>query len=105
MAYNPNAYQFYQPANGLNRVDSIDELSRMHFQANSVSQPYFLSSDNVFFVVTTDASGISTTKRYRFEEDPIKEPEYVTKDDLEAMMSKIMEAINGQHSVPEPTAE
>lgn len=112
MAYNPNLYNPYgqtnfqqyappQPMNGLMQVDSFEGAELYVMPPNSVSPPLFLTSDNVFFVKTTDAGGAATIKRYRFEEEEIEPDDtgsdYVTKADFKAFADKVMEAINGKH--------
>lgn len=102
-----------QPVYGLVSVDSYEgvKLKASELPKNSVSEPWFLTEDNIFCVASTDNDGIPTIKGYRFEEIEIpelQEPEdkYATKQDLQNLADKIMEAINGQHIVPEqPEAE
>ena len=113
MAYNPslyNPYGFTSPVDGLVKVDSIEGVNAYYLPPNSVSPPLFLSSENVFFVKKTDGGGGATIRKFTFEEevvDPQSDPNYVTKDYLDARINELMEAINGKHPVrkPEPATE
>jgi len=119
MAYNPNLYNPYsqqpmQPmasVNGLVRIDGIEGAQMYPLPPNSVSPPLMLGSDNIFFIKTTDGGGAATIKAYKFEEIPVPTPgqidenKFVTREYLDSRISQLMEAINGQHSIPEQPAE
>lgn len=96
-----------QPVNGLHKVKSYEEVVAIPQAPNSVSEPFMLESDNIFFVKTTDEFSNPTVKAYRFEEIDIPSPEdkFVTKDYLDRKICEIMEAINGQRIVPESIEE
>ena len=127
MAYNPSLYSPYgpqqfqptagfssavnptftqqQPINGLVSVDSYKGVEMYNMPPNSVSPPLFLTSDNIFYIKTTDGGGAATVKAYRFEEYEMpseSHSDFVTKTDLEDFERRIMEAIDGKHTVPEP---
>ena len=118
MAYDPMIYNPYlnpsmwasnsqKQVNGLISVESYEGAQLYSLPPSSVSPPLFLSSDNVFFVKTTDSDGVPSIKAYKFEEceipqSPVDNEDYVTKADLVAFEDRILEAINGQHSTPEP---
>jgi len=123
MAYDPAIYSPYnslfpatnrmnilQPTNGLVSVESYEGAQLYNLPPDSVSPPLFLSSDNLFFVKTTDRDGVASIKAYKFEECEIPQAvanntEFVTKADLVAFEDRILEAINGQHIVSEPEAK
>lgn len=122
MAYDPNLYSPYgqqyplihsnnQPTNGLIRVESVEGARMYAMPPNSVSPPLMLGSDNVFFIKTTDGGGAGSLKAYRFEEIDVpgtssNDEQYVTKEYFDSWAEKLMEAINGEHSISEqPTAE
>lgn len=96
-----------QPVNGLKKVKSYDEVMTIPQAPNSISEPYMLESDNIFFIKTTDEFSNPTVKAYRFEEIDIPSPEdkFVTKEYLDSKISEIMEALNGQCIVPESAEE
>ena len=121
MAYNPNMYMPYQPSytqpymqpnaqgiNGLVRIEGIEGAQMYQMPPNSVSPPLFLSSENAFFIKTTDGGGAATLKKYTFAEETMTDTnasDYVTKSDFEAFANEIREAVNGQRAVPEQPAE
>jgi len=123
MAYDPSIYNPYSqlypatnrmnvlsPTNGLVSVESYEGAQLYNLPPESVSPPLFLSSDNIFFVKTTDRDGVASIKAYKFEECEIPQAisdsvEYVTKADLTEFENRILEAINGQHTVSEPSTK
>lgn len=116
MAYNASLYNPYlqppqftrPPVNGLIKVDSIEGAQMYQLPPNSVSPPLFLASENAFFVKTTDGGGAFTLKKYTFSEAPIEQSDssnYVTKEYFDSWTEKIMEAINGKHTVSEQPSE
>ena len=128
MAYNPSLYNPYglqqfqpttqanqlstfqptftpnQPVNGLIRVDGVEGAQMYQLPPSSVSPPLFLSSENAFFVKTTDDGGAATIKKYSFKEEPMatndNSGQYVTREYFDQQMNNILEAINGKHTVP-----
>lgn len=123
MAYNPNIYNPYlsaaswptmqaqgTPVNGLVYIDTVDDARNYQMPPNSVSPPLMLKSDNVFIIKTVDGSGGAVLSAYRFEETQlpiatVPGNDYVTKADFDAFASRIMEAINGEYTVPESESE
>ena len=123
MAYDPTIYSQYNqllpatngmnvqtPTYGLVSVESYEGAQLYRLPPDSVSPPLFLSSDNIFYVKTTDKDGVASIKAYKFEECEIPQAvhdstEFVTKADLTAFEDRILEAINGQHTVSEPEAK
>ena len=118
MSYNPSLYSPYgftppqpsfqmpQSSNGLAFVDSISDLDTLKMPPGSVSQPYFLKDEDKFVIVTFDNAGGSTKELFSFKKEVIEDPNgAVTRADLDAFKAEIMEAINGKHVVPTPTAE
>ena len=119
MAYDPSLYSPYgqlfnqnnkinmqPPVNGLVRVESYEGALLYALPPNSVSPPLFLGSENLFYVKTTDSDGVANIKAYKFEEceiprSVVNSNEYVTRADLEELESRIIGAINGQHTVSE----
>jgi len=110
MAYDPMVYNqgngrygmFQPPVNGLVRIEGIEGAQMYQLPPNSVSPPLFLGSENAFYIKTTDGGGAATIKKYVFEEakEPVKDDSgYVTKEYFDDWASKIMEAINGKHTV------
>ena len=111
MAYNPNLYNPYaqtqptqmwqyqptqtvngmQPINGLVSVTGIEGARAYQMPPNS-SMPLFDKDNDVLYVKTTDAAGYPTLKRFRFEpmeDDSTQKPEYVTKEDFDALAKKV----------------
>ena len=117
MAYDPNLYNPMQlrqtspysygyqpqvPVNGLVRIESIEGAQMYYLPPNSVSPPLFLGSENAFYIKTTDGGGAATIKKYVFEE--VKETiqsdsEFVTREYFDSWANRIMEAIDGKHSI------
>lgn len=118
MAYNSNVWwpsSYYPqstpslPMNGLVRVESVEEAKNYSLAPNSVSPPLFLASENAFIIKKTDEFGVSSFSKYSFAEEPFDDQaesgEFVTREYFDSQMSKLMEAINGQHSVSEQPAK
>ena len=113
MAYNPTLYNPYgqqvqvtmqpmqQPVNqyrsGIISVNSIEEAQNFPVPINSSSPPLFLANEDKFIVKMVDSANNVTIKHYRFEDvTPNPMNSYVTKDDFNAFVNEIREAINGK---------
>lgn len=66
------------------------------------------SNDDIFYLVSSDASGITTVKSYRFEEIPEPQPidisNYITRQELEEML-KNYEFTVKQQQPPQPVQQ
>ena len=101
--YNPyNPFMMHVPVNGLVKIDGIEGAQMYQLPPDSVSPPLFLADENAFIIKTTDGGGAATIRKYVFEEEPLPsdDGDYVTKQYFDGWVSKIMEAINGQHPLP-----
>lgn len=99
----PTTYQ--QPINGLIWVDGDQGVQMYQMPPNSTSPALFYKDKPMFAVKVTDGGGAATTRKFTFEEN-VENPhaaqgEFITKSDLEAFKSEIMEALNGKSSIPE----
>ena len=108
MAYSRNTYMPYtqqtpqQPASIVS-ISSIEEANSYPVMPGMSSPPLFLNDDNVFLVKMVDQGGAVSIKHYRFEDvtpDPMAA--YVTRDEMQAFIDEIKEAINGKRTSTEP---
>jgi len=95
-------YGYYgrPPVNNLTRVTGMDGARLYQMPPNS-TVALFDGNEDLFYVKSTDGAGFPTIRTFRFEEvqpQPVPQPDYVTRDELNALSDKIdklMEALNG----------
>lgn len=91
----PQPLQMMQGPTQLNRVPSIDAVKAFQMAPNS-SGVFFLESEDIFYIKSTDGAGFATINSYKFEplEEPQQKPgQYVTVEEFEAFKQEILQGV------------
>ena len=109
-AQNPVMYQ--QPTNGITKVNGRDSALQYQLPPNSTSPALFDKDGGMFYIVSTDGTGMKTVETFDFaphkEEQPIRidGAQFVSRQEYDGFVAKVsaaLEAINGVHG-PVPAA-
>ena len=103
-AQNPVMYQ--QPTNGITKVNGRDSALQYQLPPNSTSPALFDNNGKIFYIVSTDGTGMKTVEAFDFsphkDEQPIKidGAQFVSRQEYDSFVAKVsaaLEAINGVH--------
>ena len=106
---------YSQPVNGVIKVNGRDSAMQYQLPPNSMSPALFDNNGKVFYIVSTDGTGMKTVEPFDYrphvEEQPVQidGAEFVSKQEYDKFVAKVsaaLEAINhGIHAtVPAGTA-
>ena len=90
--YQPKGPNLFSPATNIQYVQG-EAGAKGYPLANGYTMLLMDSEDQKFYIKQTDAAGIPTMKKYKFEEIVEPEPEkieYVTKADFESFANQII---------------
>jgi hypothetical protein len=119
MPYNPSLYNPYgqqvqvtmqptgmTPQSPIVHINSIQEGTNYPVAPGNSSPALFLANEDKFLVKIVDANGNVDVRHYKFEDvTPNPMSAFVTKDDFNAAINEIKEAINGKHTTSEATGQ
>ena len=78
----------------LQRVNNAESASQYPMNPNT-RVALFNSTEDIFYVVSTDASGMKTVQAYSFAsytpEPPVQEPKYVTVEEFEKFKQEVLD--------------
>ena len=98
--------QYQQPTNGVIKVNGRDSAMQYQLPPNSTSPALFDNNGKVFYVVSTDGTGMKTVETFDFSPHKDEQPvsidgaQFVSKaeyDQFVARVSAALEALNGVH--------
>lgn len=98
--------QYQQPVNGITKVNGRDSAMQYQLPPNSQSPALFDNNGKVFYVVSTDGTGMKTVEAFDFfphkdESVQIDGAQFVSKQEYDQFVAKVsaaLEAINGVHA-------
>ena len=106
--------QYQQPVNGVIKVNGRDSAMQYQLPPNSTSPALFDNGGKVFYVVSTDGTGMKTVETFDFSPHKDEQPvsidgaQFVSKQEYDQFVAKVsaaLEALNGVHAaVPTPNA-
>ena len=106
----PQVQPYQQPVNGVIKVNGRDSAMQYQLPPNSMSPALFDNNGKVFYIVSTDGTGMKTVESFDFsphvDEQPVKidGAEFVSRQEFESFTAKVnaaLGALNGIHeSVP-----
>lgn len=108
----PTVQPYQQPVNGITKVNGRDSAMQYQLPPNSMSPALFDNNGKVFYIVSTDGTGMKTVEAFDFtphvEEAPIQidGAQFVSRQEFESFTAKVnaaLGALNGVHE-PIPTA-
>lgn len=100
----PPTYQ--PPVNGIVKVNGRDSALQYTLPPNSMSPALFDNNGQVFYIVSTDGTGMKTVEAFDFsphkEEQPISidGAQFVSRQEYDSFVARVsaaLEAINGVH--------
>ena len=98
---------YSQPVNGVIKVNGRDSAMQYQLPPNSMSPALFDNNGQVFYIVSTDGTGMKTVEAFDYLPHKDAEPvridgaQFVSRqeyDDFVAKVSAALEAINGVHA-------
>lgn len=108
----PMMQPYQQPVNGVVKVNGRDSAMQYQLPPNSMSPALFDNNGKVFYIVSTDGTGMKTVEAFDFsphkDEQPIQidGAQFVSRQEFESFTAKVnaaLGALNGVHE-PVPTA-
>lgn len=101
----PYQSQYQQPVNGVIRVNGRDSAMQYQLPPNSTSPALFDNGGKMFYVVSTDGTGMKTVETFDFsphKDEPVSidGAEFVSKQEYDRFVAKVsaaLEALNGVH--------
>lgn len=106
----PQVQPYQQPVNGVVKVNGRDSAMQYQLPPNSMSPALFDNNGKVFYIVSTDGTGMKTVEAFDFsphkDEQPIQidGAQFVSRQEFESFTAKVnaaLGALNGVHeSVP-----
>lgn len=109
----PTLQQYQQPVNGITKVNGRDSALQYQLPPNSMSPALFDNNGQVFYIVSTDGTGMKTVEAFDFtphkEQQPIQidGAQFVSRQEYDEFVAKVsaaLEVINNGISRPvQPT--
>lgn len=108
----PVMQPYQQPVNGVVKVNGRDSAMQYQLPPNSMSPALFDNNGKVFYIVSTDGTGMKTVEAFDFSPHKDEQPvqidgaQFVSKQEYDQFVAKVsaaLEAINGVHAAV-PTA-
>ena len=104
--------QYQQPVNGITKVNGRDSALQYQLPPNSTSPALFDNNGKVFYVVSTDGTGMKTVETFDFSPHKESAPvtidgaDFVSKQEYDQFVRRVsaaLEALNGSDATV-PTA-
>jgi len=105
--YQPKGPNLFSPATNIQYVQG-EAGAKGYPLANGYTMLLMDAEEPKFYIKQTDAAGIPSMKKYRFEEIVEPEPEkidYITKSDLEDFEIRIISLLQPKEIKPEKTTK
>lgn len=96
-----------QPVNGVTKVNGRDSALQYQLPPNSTSPALFDNNGRMFYIVSTDGTGMKTVEAFDFsphkEEHPVQidGAQFVSRQEYDQFVAKVgaaLEALNGVHA-------
>lgn len=108
----PLVQPYQQPVNGVVKVNGRDSAMQYQLPPNSMSPALFDNNGKVFYIVSTDGTGMKTVEAFDFsphkDEQPIQidGAQFVSRQEFEQFTAKVNAALGSLNGVHEsvPTA-
>jgi hypothetical protein len=107
----PNGYQ--QPVNGIVKVNGRDSALQYQLPPNSMSPALFDNNGSMFYIVSTDGTGMKTVEAFDFsphkEQSPVQidGAQFVSRQEYDEFVKKVyaaLGALDGVHAAVPATA-
>lgn len=105
--------QYQQPVNGITKVNGRDSALQYQLPPNSMSPALFDNNGQVFYIVSTDGTGMKTVEAFDFtphvEQKPVQidGAQFVSRQEYDQFVAKVsaaLGALNGIYAAVPATA-
>lgn len=99
---------YQQPVNGITKVNGRDSAMQYQLPPNSTSPALFDNNGKVFYVVSTDGTGMKTVEAFDFSPHVDEQPvnidgaQFVSRQEFEQFTAKVNAALGALNGVHEP---
>lgn len=99
---------YQQPVNGVVKVNGRDSAMQYQLPPNSMSPALFDKNGKVFYIVSTDGTGMKTVEAFDFtphvDEHPVQidGAQFVSRQEFESFTAKVNAALGALNGVHEP---
>lgn len=102
----PVMQQYQQPVNGITKVNGRDSALQYQLPPNSMSPALFDNNGRVFYIVSTDGTGMKTVEAFDYtphvEQQPVQidGAQFVSRQEYDQFVAKVsaaLGALNGVH--------
>lgn len=106
----PVVQPYQQPVNGVIKVNGRDSAMQYQLPPNSMSPALFDNNGKVFYIVSTDGTGMKTVEAFDYcphvEEQPIQVDgaQFVSRAEFESFTAKVNAALGALNGVHEPVS-
>lgn len=104
----PTVQQYQQPVNGVIKVNGRDSALQYQLPPNSMSPALFDNNGKVFYIVSTDGTGMKTVETFDFQPHKDERPieidgaQFVSRDEFDKFVAKVSAALGALNGVHEP---
>lgn len=104
----PMVQPYQQPVNGVIKVNGRDSAMQYQLPPNSMSPALFDNNGKVFYIVSTDGTGMKTVEAFDYcphvEEQPIQVDgaQFVSRAEFESFTEKVNAALGALNGIHEP---
>lgn len=104
----PMVQPYQQPVNGVVKVNGRDSAMQYQLPPNSMSPALFDNNGKVFYIVSTDGTGMKTVEAFDFtphvDEQPVNidGAQFVSRTEFEQFTAKVNAALGALNGVHEP---
>ena len=108
--YSPAVTPYSQPVNGVVKVNGRDSAMQYQLPPNSMSPALFDNNGKVFYIVSTDGTGMKTVEAFDYgphvEEQPVNidGAQFVSRQEFEKFTAKVNAALGALNGVHEPVS-
>lgn len=99
---------YSQPVNGVIKVNGRDSAMQYQLPPNSMSPALFDNNGKVFYIVSTDGTGMKTVEAFDFQPHVDEQPvnidgaQFVSRKEFEDFTAKVNAALGALNGVHEP---
>lgn len=110
----PQMQVYQQPVNGITKVNGRDSALQYQLPPNSMSPALFDNNGSMFYIVSTDGTGMKTVEAFDFTPHKEQKPlqidgaQFVSRQEYDEFVAKVsaaLGALNGIHGPVQAPAE
>ena len=100
--------QYQQPVNGITKVNGRDSALQYQLPPNSMSPALFDNNGRVFYIVSTDGTGMKTVEAFDYtphvEQQPVQidGAQFVSRQEYDEFVAKVSAALGALNGISRP---